>query len=103
MRIATLLVALLALGACARAPEPYDEDVAYCRRAAQPPTTFAGSASYFLNSGAMHPNDPELLTGMQDHTFRACMRARFMERFPGAPYPLDPPEPSAGGSGEPAP
>jgi hypothetical protein len=84
------MLALLALaaGSCARTQEPYDEDVAYCRRVATPPPTTTFS-DLFPGTGSSHPVREELATGSSDRDFQACMRSRFEQRFPGVPYPLE--------------
>jgi len=89
-RLATIWIAL-ALGACTQ-PEPYDEDVAYCRRVATPPssTAFADNTGFFGGGPSSRAVQQELATGASDGHFWDCMRARFHERFPGVRYPLDP-------------
>ena len=88
-RLAAILL-VLALGACAREPEPYDQDVTYCRRVATPPSSTAFADPSFGGLGTARPAQQELATGASDAQFWDCMRARFHERFPGERYPLDP-------------
>ena len=90
--VAASLTAMLTLS-CAQTPEPYDQDVAYCRRAARSPSTSAPSAESTFSgkvTTGSYSHGSELVTGLESELFAGCMRTRFNERFPGLAYPLDP-------------
>lgn len=82
--IPTYLAMAITAGACASAPvDPYDEDLAYCRRATVPPPTMANASVNF--QAATYVRNPELVP--RGEQMRSCMAGRFQERFPGVPLP----------------
>jgi hypothetical protein len=81
---------LVAFVGCRGEVGPYDQDLAYCRRAAAPPISSSHAELGFFVSGSasQRTQQEELMSGSSQRRFAACMRARFEERFPGEPYPL---------------
>ena len=65
--------------------EPYDQDVAFYRRAAAPPRTTANSI-IFITSSSYTAEGP-LSANHGDEFFRECMVGRFQARFPRVALP----------------
>ncbi|NNL65589.1 MAG: hypothetical protein HKP30_05055 [Myxococcales bacterium] len=96
LRDLAFAAAVSTLGCAAAGPvHPYDQDLAYCRRAAAAPSSMAvgggttGGPAFFTGGTTAQSTMAELGTGAGGSMFDDCMRARFAQRFPGEPYPLD--------------